>query len=187
MVRKAVASTPETNGAVDVDEFAVTAAWSRAKDYKKPFKFRCPSGQMTLIHRLDMADLLRLGVAEDMDFMAKALMATEKTSAEAEAEPEDAAAIATAAITKAENFTKLEETINLVVQAGMLKPKTYLVPRDENARQAGLLYIDAIPFEDRMVLFTKIFETEGLTTFREKQSESVGDMANVPSVSLPSE
>jgi hypothetical protein len=188
MVRKATTAGPaETNGAVDVDEFAITAAWSKAKDYKKPFKFKCPSGQMTLIHRLDMADLLKLGVAEDMDFMAKALMATEATAKEADAKPDDAAAAATAAITKADNFNKLEGTINLVVQAGLLKPKTYLVPRDENARQAGLFYIDSIPFEDRMVLFTKIFETEGLTTFRKEQSESLGDVVDVPSVSLPAE
>lgn len=188
MVRKATTAPAETNGAVsEADEFAITAAWSKAKDYKKPFKFRCPSGQMTLIHRLDMSDLLRLGVAEDMDFMAKALMATESTAKESEGKPEDAAEAATAAITKADNFSKLESTINLVVQAGLLKPKTHLVPRDENARQAGLLYIDAIPFEDRMVLFTKIFETEGLTTFRKEQDESVGDVANVSSVSLPAE
>ena len=187
MVRKATAPAPETNGVVDVDEFAITAAWSKAKDYKKPFKFKCPSGQMTLIHRLDMSDLLRLGVAEDMDFMSKALMATEKTAEESEDTPEDPAKAATEAVLKAANFSKLESTINLVVNAGLIKPKTHLVPRDENARQAGLTYIDAIPFEDRMVLFTKIFETEGLTTFREEQSESVGDVVDVPSVSLPAE
>lgn len=186
MVAKKAIEPVTVNGAVD-DEFAVIAAWSKAKDYKKPFKFKCPSGQMTLIHRLDMSDLLRLGVAEDMDFMAKALMATEKTAEESDAKPDDPAAVATAAITKADNFSKLESTINLVVNAGLLKPKTWLVPRDENARQEGLLYIDSIPFEDRMILFTKIFETEGLTTFREEQDESVGDVANVPSVSLPAE
>jgi hypothetical protein len=187
MVRKATAPAV-TNGALsEDDEFAITTAWSKAKDYKKPFKFKCPSGQMTLIHRLDMADLLKLGVAEDMDFMAKALMATEKTAKETEETPEDPAAAATAAITKAANFNKLENTINLVVQAGLIKPKTHLVPRDENARQAGLFYIDSIPFEDRMVLFTHIFETEGLTTFRQEQETGVGDVADVPSVSLPAE
>jgi hypothetical protein len=88
---------------------------------------------------------------------------------------------------KAQNFTKLESTINLVCQAGIIKPKTHLPPRDEAARQAGLTYVDAIPFEDRMVLFTKIFETEGLTTFRQEQKDGVGDVADVPSVSLPAE
>jgi hypothetical protein len=142
---------------------------------------------MTLIHRLDMSDLLKLGVAEDMDFMAKALMATEETAKDSEKKPDDPEKAATEAILKAANFTKLESTINLVVQAGLIKPKTHLVPRDENARQAGLLYIDAIPFEDRMMMFTRIFETEGLTTFRQEQSESVGDVFDVPSVSLPAE
>ena len=184
MVTKA--KTAQTNGVVTEDEFAVTT-WSKAKDYKKPFKYQCPSGQMTLIHRLDMSDLLRLGVAEDMDFMAKALMATEETAKEADKKPEDAAKATTEVVTKAENFAKLEKTVNLVVQAGLIKPKTYLPPRDEAARQEGLLYVDAIFFEDRMSLFTQIFETEGLTTFREEQETGVGDVEHVTSVSLPAE
>ena len=187
MVAKKAITTVDTNGEVAEDEFKVIPAWSKAADYKKPFKFKCPSGQMTLIHRLDMSDLLRLGVAEDMDFMAKALMASEKTAEESEKKPDDPAAAATEVVLKAQNFEKLENTINLVVHAGMIKPKTWLVPRDENARQAGLLYIDAIPFEDRMVLFTKIFETEGLTTFRQEQEDGVGDVADEPSVPLPAQ
>ena len=176
----------QSNGVVTEDEFAITT-WSKAKDYKKPFKFKCPSGQMTLIHRLDMSDLLRLGVAEDLDFMAKALMAAEDTAKEAEKKPDKAEEAVAQAMSKADNFAKLERTVNLVVQAGLLKPKTHLPPRDENARQAGLMYVDSIFFEDRMSLFTQIFETEGLTTFREEQENGVGDVANVTSVSLPAE
>lgn len=179
-------SKAPTNGVVTEDEFAITS-WSKAKDYKKPFKFDCPSGQRVLIHRLDMSDLLRLGIAEDMDFMAKALMAAEETAKEAEEKAEDPEKALTEAMTNADNFAKLENTVNLVCQSGLIKPKTHLPPRDENARQAGLFYIDTVYFEDRMAMFTQIFDSEGLSTFRKEQKDGVGDVADVTSVPLPPE
>lgn len=185
MVRGKAASA--VNGEmVDEDEFAITS-WSKAKDYKKPFKFTCPSGQKTLIHRLDMADLLKLGVAENLDLMAKALMATDETAEQSENKPDDAAEATSEIIRNAENFSKLEGTINKVCQAGVIKPKLHLPPRDEAARQSGLTYVDSIFFEDRMALFTEIFDSEGLTTFRQEQKDGVGDVANVTSVPLPAE
>jgi hypothetical protein len=187
MVRKATAATPvKSNGKVDADEFAITS-WSKAKDYKKPYKFKCPSGQMTLIHRLDMADLLKLGIAEDLDLMAKTLMSSEETAKEAEAKPDKPDEALSEMIKNAENFGKLERTINLVCNAGVIKPKLYLPPRDEAARQEGLTYVDAIFFEDRMALFTEIFDSEGLSTFRQEQKDGVGDVANVSSIQLPAE
>ena len=119
--------------------------------------------------------------------MAKTLMATEETAKQAEGKsgkPEEALSDM---IKNAENFGKLENTINLVCHAGVIKPKLHLPPRDEAARQAGLTYVDAIFFEDRMALFTEIFDSEGLATFREEQKNGVGDVANVTSVSLPTE
>jgi hypothetical protein len=181
----------ESNGVVTEDEFAVTT-WSKSKDYRKPFKFKCPSGQMCLIHRLDMSDLLRLGIAENLDFMAKALMAVEEPAKDSEEKPEeksdeDPQKSIVDVISKAGNYAKLEKTVNIVVLAGVLKPKLHDVPRDEAARQKGLNYIDDAPFEDRMALFSKIFDSEGLTTFREEQKDGVGDVADVTSVPLPTE
>ena len=187
MVRKATATAPVRNGEVIAeDEFAITT-WSKAKDYKKPYKFKCPSGQMTLIHRLDMSDLLKLGIAEDLDIMAKTLMATDDSAEEADKKPDKPDEALSEMIKSAENFGKLERTINLVCECGVIKPKLHLPPRDEAARQAGLTYVDAIFFEDRMALFTEIFDSEGLSTFRQEQENGVGDVANVTSVQLPAE
>ena len=57
------------------DEFALSTAWTAHKDFKKPFRHTLEtSGQTVLLQRLDMPDLLKLGIANEMDFMSKALI-----------------------------------------------------------------------------------------------------------------
>lgn len=167
------------------DKYALSEAWLRGKDYKDPFDYTIEaSGQTVLIRRLDMGDLLRLGVAEQMDVMSKALMAEDKPSDEPE---QDAREVVSNAILKAGNFEQMEGMVNVVCCEGILKPKLYLPPAHEAARQKGLYYVDSVPFTDRMELFSVIFEAEGLASFREEQDDGVGNLADVPSVSLPAD
>jgi hypothetical protein len=165
----------------DQDKYAVSPVWAKSNDYKKPFDYTLESNpdQTVLLRRLDMGDLLKLGIAEELDFMSKALMTQDS--------PEDQKAkeAVTSAIVSADNFGRMEKMINAVVVAGVLQPKLHEPPRDENARQAGLVYADSIPFSDRLELFSVIFETEGLSTFRQEQETGVGNVADESVVSLP--
>lgn len=161
-------------------KYALGTVWSKAKDFKKPFDYILEKSKQTvLLRRLDMGDLLKLGIAEEMDFMSKALMTNEtKDDASAQTAVADA-------VKQADNFSKMEKMINKVVLAGVVEPRLYAVPEHENARQLGLTYVDEIPWEDRMELFSIIFETEGLSTFREEQEDGVGNVADESGVSLP--
>ena len=163
------------------NKYVLSDTWAKSNDYRKPFDYTLESNpnQTCLVHRLDMGDLLKLGIAEELDFMSKALM-TQDTPDDQKAKD----ALATA-ITTAENFSRMEKMINAVVCAGVIQPKLYLPPEHENARQAGLVYADSIPFSDRIELFSVIFETEGLSTFREEQKSGVGNVADVAGVPLP--
>ena len=177
----------------------VSTAWSKSKEFKQPFYYALgkgvqtdltpeqadewnpdEQGQLILVHRLDMGDLLELGIAEQMDFMSKELMTSDADKAKA------AEAVSTA-IKKSANFKQMQKMIDLVAQAGVLEPKIYPVPEHEAARQKGLFYVDEIPWDERMEIFTLIFETEGLSTFREEQEPSVGNVEHVPSVQLPAD
>lgn len=163
------------------DDFALSTAWTAHKDFKKPFRYRLEnSGQTVLLQRLDMPDLLKLGIAQEMDFMSKSLL-----TAPAGGDQKPQAAVADA-VKLADNFGKMETMINKVVQRGCLKPTLHAVPEHNNARQDGLLYVDAIPWDDRMELFSVIFETQGLSDFREEQDAGVGNVADVQDVQLPS-
>lgn len=164
----------------DVDKYALSPAWSKTTEFKEPFDYTLENtGQTVLVRRLDMGDLLKLGIAEELDFMSKELMAGES------ADSEKAKDALEKTITKADNFGRMEGMINKVVQAGVVKPALQVPPLHEAARQKGLIYVDSVPFADRIELFSVIFETEGLSTFREEQETGVGDVADVPSVQLP--
>lgn len=159
------------------DKYALSTTWEKSNEFKRPFDYEIKdSGQVCLIRRMDMGDFLKLGIAEELDFMSKALMSDQQS------DPQSAVS---SAMMKSQNFEKMERMINLVVCAGLIKPKVQPVPEHEQARQPGQLYVDAIPFNDRLELFSVIFDSEGLSTFREEQTDGVGDMADEPSVSLP--
>lgn len=168
------------NHAIDGTKYALSPSWEKSSEFKEPFDYTLvSSGQTCLVRRLDMGDLLKLGVAEQLDFMSKELLAGDASEGAAPSQSVGEA------IMKAENFGKMELMINKVVQAGVLQPPLHLPPLHENARQKGLIYIDSLPFGDRLELFSVVFDSEGLTDFREEQEPGVADVANVTSVQLP--
>lgn len=163
------------------DKYSLSTTWEKSNNFKQPFDYVLKeSGQTCLIRRMDMGDFLKLGIAEELDFMSKALMTSDT-------EDENAQQAVSSAMMKSTNFGKMEKMINLVVQAGVIKPSIQLVPEHETARQPGQIYIDAIPFNDRMELFSVIFDSEGLSTFREEQEDGVGNVADESIVSLPAD
>lgn len=180
----------------------ISNTWAKSRGFKKPFYYQIgvgaldeeqllqeinqDQGQVVLVRRLDMGDLLKLDIAEEMDFMSKAVMTEEKVAAESDV-PQDAQSAVAAAVKQSKNFSKMEKMINLVVGAGVLEPKLYDPPLHEAARQQGLMYIDEVPWNDRMELFSVVFEMDGIATFREEEKPAVGDVADDASVSLPAE
>lgn len=160
----------------------VSTKWKKNKGFKKPFEYHLEdSDQDVILHRLDMPDLLKLGIANEMDFMSKALMLNQQAD-DAKAKK----AIAEAA-KQSDNFVRMETMINKVVMAGTVDPVLHPVPENETDRDEEIMYIDEVPWEDRMELFSVIFETEGLSDFREKQEPGVGSMEHVQDVQLPSD
>ena len=171
---------------IDYDKYADTAsAWgTTAKTVNEPYDYTTASGKLVLIQRLGMTDILKLGLLDTLDFFTKSLSEDEKKQKVATGQAGEQ-------FTKAllGNFDKMEDTINAVVQVGVLAPKLYPVPMlvttegdvtkkvpNDSARQAGLLYVDSVPFETRVELFGEIMDTEGLSDFREESSPGVGDV-----------
>lgn len=169
-----------------VDKYAISPSWEAHKNFRTPFDYTVKqSGQTLLIHRVDMTDILKLGIANELDFMSKALMDSPQKQ---DSTPQDAV---NEAIKKASNFDKMEVMVNKVCLAGIIKPKIHDIPPPDGDgnrhHQPGLFYVDQIPWDDRMELFSVIFESGGLSDFREEQEPSVGNVADVQSVQLPAD
>ena len=182
------------------EDFQISPKWEAHKDFRKPFVYETKDAdgnpvQKLLIRRIDMPDLMKAGISNQLDFVTKGLMTEEPKPG---AQPKDSVSNV---IAMAENFERMEEMVHKVCLAGILKPKIHPVPvvvRTVDGktvetqvpmedRQPGLFYIDNIPWEDRQELFSVIFDSDGLTDFREKQESGVGDVEDVQSVQLPAD
>lgn len=196
--RKRVEETFGTKPEVETPrpKYGLSPAWAKSNEYKKPFDYYLEgSGQTVLLKRIDMGDMFKLGIAEQMDFMTKSLM----TDADTKETPK---ANVTNAIMQSDNFDAMELMINKICLAGIIQPNVHPVPQklvkdekteeekyvdDPESKNPDVFYITDIPFQDRMELFTVIFDAEGLATFRSQQTVGMGNMENVPSVSLPAD
>lgn len=186
------------NHSGSTDPFAISESWEKGSDFRTPFAYKIGygtvsddklethyelgPGQLVLLKRLDMGDIIKLGIAEELDFMSTELVSGDPKAAEASAKE-----AVSNVITKAENFDRMETMVNKIVSTGVLKPKLHLPPLHDNARQKGLIYVDSIPFNDRIELFSVIFESEGLSSFRQEQTAGVGNVEHVTDVQLPPE
>lgn len=180
------------------NKYALSNTWAHGNEFKIPFDYVLESSKQTvLIRRLDMADLLKLGIAEEMDFMSKSLM---QSDTPAEENTQTAKEAVSNAVLKTGNFESMEKMINAVCCAGIILPDIHPLPVivktedgktktevNDAARQPGLTYVDSIPFTDRMELFSVIYDAEGLASFRPEQTDGVGDVADESVVPLPAD
>lgn len=157
------------------DKYAVSPAWNKKSTSSKPFDYTLEnSGQTCLLRRVDMTDIMAFGLTDDLDFFAKEMA---KVSATDNGE--------TSKATRRQNSKNMERMVNMIVQAGVIKPELELPPEDDANRIDGIIYVDSIPFTDRIELFSVIYDTEGLVEFHEGQNETVGNVADVQDVQLP--
>lgn len=169
------------------DKYGISPTWEKYKNFRDPFDYTLKeSGQTLLLQHLDMGDILKLGFVNELDFLNKAMAgSTQKPESNQQQVIQEA-------FSKSQNIDKLMAMVDKVCVAGILKPKIHDIPPPDGDgnpghRQAGLFYVDQIPFDDRQELFGVIFESEGLTDFREEQTPDVGTVADESVVSLPSD
>lgn len=156
------------------DKYAISASWQKKVEQSAPFDYVLSgSGQTCLIKKIEMSDIMAFGLIDDLDFLAKEM-----------AEVSSADTGETKKSTRRKNSKNMERVVNMIVQAGVIKPEIELPPEDDQQREDGVIYVDSIPFSDRIELFSVIYDTEGLTEFRQEQTLDVGTVENVTGVPL---
>ena len=165
----------------DAEKYAPKSWGSKNKPSNEPFDFETSSGQTVLIKRITVPDILRMGLLDTLDFFSKALSSDEK------AEGETPTADSNFAKSLMKNFGKMEETVDAVLIAGVIMPVVLPVPPAGHARDDDAVYVDDVPFEDKVELFTVILDTEGLSTFRPEPANDLGHVPDVESVQASAE
>lgn len=165
---------------VNEDEFAPTS-WGNFAKFRKPFTFVTPSGQKCLLQRLDISDIMDLGLGAELDFLSKMLS---KVSAGGE---ENVGSGVLTNMGSGDNFSKMNKTLHLVLNRAILKPSVALPLTEGAERKEGVIYLDQFPFFEKMTIFGQVLNFGAAESFREGSPDDVGNLADDANVPLPAE
>ncbi|WPH57972.1 hypothetical protein SEA_LUCKYLEO_24 [Gordonia phage LuckyLeo] len=140
---------------------------------------KLPSGQLCQARKLEMEDIIRLNIINDLDTFSTAFGEEEE-----KASTNDVEFLKTIADTGA--FDKLIRTLNIIVVDRVVQPQVYAAPDQKKERKPGRVYVDKIKFQDKMTIFGSVFQGLGdMSDFREESGDGVGTVESKPIVEGP--
>lgn len=174
------------------NKYAVTG-WKR-KSGDNSFDFILPSGQTCRLKKLSMETIAEMGLMDDLDTFTGAVLPTPPSKkakgkgAKVLTEEEQNGEVMKSMLKNKEAFLKMLATVNRVVIGCVLEPQVLPEPAAGEDRDEELVYIDDIDFEDKMLIFAEVFDgMSKFESFRARQSDVMGTMAEVTSAAVPSE
>jgi hypothetical protein len=169
------------------DKYAVVKSWASDIFYD----YELPSGQLCQLKKLQMEDLAKMNLVEMMDTFAS-LMAEPDASkkAKGKAKPksveEQNRERGLRLFENPERLAKVLETSNTVCIMAINQPKVHAAPADPEDRLEGVVYVDSIPFDDKIAVMNHVMDTLGGADSFPGQGIPVGDLEDGESVQLPS-
>lgn len=172
-----------------------------------------PSGAICQLRKLQMEDLVELGIMDQVDFLSqiveeKHVERVKKPSDRAKKQPTKAEAAEAAKVAEQEQtaallrdpkkFSTMSAMIDKIVVACVIKPQIVngfreveegqRIRLDDDARVHGVIYSDSIPFGDKMEVFEVAFAgVQKMSSFRGESAEDVGHVDSVEGDALPAE
>ena len=135
-----------------------------------PYEYTLGSGSKILVKRIAIEEIFRLGLLDKLDFFTKSLAEDDKEKVVKSGEmPSNFLS------SLSKNFDKMEDTIDIILLNAVVAP-VVLPNIPEPNRKKGAIYLDTIPFMDKMDIFGEVLDTEGLSDFREGQETDLGDV-----------
>lgn len=134
------------------------------------FEIQCPSGQLCLARKLQMEDIVHLGIIDEMD------MFTEFAANMGEVADDKGDEAAMDVIKDKDRFAKIVEIVDKVVAEVVVEPKLVRpvkkgrkgqeTPLPESEYEDGVIYTSFVDFNDRMHIFSSVFTGETIDQFR---------------------
>jgi len=141
-----------------------------------------PSGQRCRAKKLGLEDAMALGLLESMDMFTPALMKPILDDGKPSEDESQNAMLKS--LKDPEKRASFFGTVNRVVVHTVLAPKVVGVTNDDGSVNAGEVFINDIPFADKMHIFRCVFGTQGevIAPFREGSPDGVAAVDEVPGV-----
>lgn len=162
---------------VQADDKYAPTAWGASRGYEE---IVTPSGQLCLVRRPGVQNLIEAGVLHDVDTLSAIVSeehikrvkgddGSEATEIDVDSFAKDAASVA-----------NVLHVVDRVVTFCVIKPEVVMTPNDVTSRQAGVIYADMIDIDDRMFIFNyAVGGTRSVEQFRKDSQALVGGVASV--------
>lgn len=157
------------------DRYAPTA-WGSGNVGGAPQDLEMPSGQVALVRRPGIQQLIVEGVLHKMDSLT-ALVDKKYVKKGKVAKASDALDVQ-GLIGDPEALAEIMHTVDRVVCACVVKPVVHMTPSDITRRVPGVIYADSVDIQDKMFIFNWVTGgTRDLESFRRESEELVGSLA----------
>lgn len=155
------------------DPYAPTA-WGQPTEQD----FTCSSGQVCRVRRVDIMDLLGGGLLNNLDFVTKIVNEEHIPNANVGPQSGRDRAASVLASSGPEQMGQFKNAINGVVLRVVVKPSLWPIPVEGEPRVDGCVYIDSVPFTDRVDIFNWAVSgsknAQEIQQFRPEANQSVG-------------
>lgn len=155
------------------DPYAPTA-WGQPSEQD----FKCPSGQLCRVRRVDMMDLLGGGLLNNLDFVTKIVQDEHVPNATVGPKAIENKALSALSASGPKEMAEFKKAIDGVVLRVVVKPSLWPIPPEGEARVEGCVYVDSIAFTDKVEIFNWAVSGNGnaqeIQQFRDAANESVG-------------
>ena len=166
-----------------------------AEKESEEFDLSLPSGQLCLVRKLKMEDIIKAGLIDDLDYFSTKLVTSgskkSKNASEQEQTPGDLDGDdgLIRALGDPAKFKKITDVMDKVVALVVLQPQISTKPLHKLGKDAaGKVFIGDIGFDDKIAIFSRTFTGLGdMSRFHEGEDEGVGAVPASESVSLPAE
>jgi hypothetical protein len=148
--------------------------------------FRCPSGQLCRVRRVDIMDLLGGGLLNSLDFVTRIVRDEHIPKAAVgpkAAESAKKSAMKALADGGPEQMGEFKKAIDSVVLRVVAKPTLWAVPDEGEPRVDGCVYVDSVAFTDKVQIFNWAVSggrnAQDIEQFRPDADEPVGAVEHV--------
>ena len=159
----------------------VPSGWGQVKP---GFDLELPSGALVRIERMEIADLLGLGILDSIDTFTQKLLPSEgKHGADQSAEQE----LGNRIMNDLSQFSDVLEMVDKVIARAVVKPQLHLAPFNDNGEplplQDGKIYAHLVPLEDKMAIFQAVIpEMDDTFPDSDQSAAGVADLEDVQGV-----
>lgn len=118
--------------------------------------FQLPSGDTCQLRKIDIMEFLENGILQETDGLGTIVQGHIKKATTIPGKKPSADEIGMEVLKDRKSMGKTKDMIYMVCVAAVAQPKIHMMPDDDADRDDEKIYVDTVPFADRMAIFSHV-------------------------------